>query len=84
MDHQAHYSSYHKSIILTMTPFFILPPLLFNTTYLIHVVTLRLWIDDPSMNGTMTPLDPTHDLVQWTRVEERGSDPELCDYGIRV
>jgi hypothetical protein len=58
MDHQAHYFSYHKSIILTMTLFFIFPPLLLNTTYLIHVVTLRLWIDDPCMNGTMTPLDP--------------------------
>jgi hypothetical protein len=58
MDHQAHYSSYHKSIILTMTLFFIFPPLLFNTTYLIHVVTLRLWIDDPCMNGTMTLLNP--------------------------
>jgi hypothetical protein len=60
MDHQARYSSYHKSIILTMTLFFIFPPLLFNTTYFIHVVTrtLRLWIDDPCMNGTMTPLDP--------------------------
>jgi hypothetical protein len=58
MDHQAHYFSYHKSIILTMTLFFIFPPLLLNTTYLIHVVTLRLWIDDPCVNGTMTPLDP--------------------------
>jgi hypothetical protein len=38
--------------------FFIFPPMLFNTTYLIHVVTLRLWIDDPCMNRTMTPLDP--------------------------
>jgi hypothetical protein len=82
MDHQAHYSSYHKSIILTMTLFFILPPLLFNTTYLIHVVTLRLWIDDPCMNGTMTPLDPDPRFGTVNRVEERGSDPELCDYGL--
>jgi hypothetical protein len=58
MDHQANYSSYHKSIILTMALFFIFPPLLLNTTYLIHVVTLQLWIDDPCMNETMTPLDP--------------------------
>jgi hypothetical protein len=62
MDHQAHYSSYRKSIILTMSLFFIFPPLLLSTTYLIHVVTLLLWIDDPCMNGTHLTL--THDLVQ--------------------
>jgi hypothetical protein len=58
MDHQAHYSSFCKPIILTMTLFFIFPPLLLSTTYLIHVVTLRLWIDDLCMNRTMSPLDP--------------------------
>jgi hypothetical protein len=58
MDHQAHYSSYRKSIILTMALLFIFPPLLLNTTYLICVVTLLMWIDDPCVNGTMTPVDP--------------------------
>jgi hypothetical protein len=58
MDHQAHYSSYRKSIILTMTLIFIFPSMFLNTTYRIHVVTLLLWIDDPSMNETMTPLSP--------------------------
>jgi hypothetical protein len=84
MDHQARYSSYHKSIILTMTLFFIFPPLLFNTTYFIHVVTLV-----PYGCGSMTHawmgrwprLTLAHDLLQWTRVEERGSVPKLCDYG---
>jgi hypothetical protein len=58
MDHQGHYSSYRKTIILTMALFFIFPPLLVNKIYLIHIVTLLLWIDDPCMNEMMTPLDP--------------------------
>jgi hypothetical protein len=41
-----------------MTLFVIFPTLLLNTAYLIHVVTLLLWIDDPCMNGTMTLFDP--------------------------
>jgi hypothetical protein len=35
------------------------------------------------MNGTLTPLDPDPQFGMVTpQVEERGSDPELCDYGI--
>jgi hypothetical protein len=30
--------------------------------------------------GRWPRLTPTHDLVQWTWVKKRGSDPELCDY----
>jgi hypothetical protein len=41
-----------------MALLFIFPPLLLNTTYLICVVTLLMWIDDPCVNGTMTPVDP--------------------------